>query len=79
MTKEIYPLTIIADRYSGCYSGGEYTAWNLDFYNVPKEIDYDDVACNKFWLDNKTPVGKGNTPQEAIKDLEELLNDKKHK
>jgi len=73
MIKEIYPLTIIADRYNGTYSGGKYTAWNLAHYDIPEDIDNDDENCAWFWADNKIPVGKGNTPQEAIKDLEELL------
>lgn len=33
---EIYPLTIISDRYTGAYSGGEYLAFNLDFDEIPR-------------------------------------------
>lgn len=73
MEKDIYPLTIIKDRYTGCYSGGEYTAWNLDFYEIPADIDDEDVECKLFWDNNTIPVGKGETPEEAIKNLEELL------
>lgn len=32
-TKIPYPLTIIADRYNGTYSGGRFTAWNMDYDN----------------------------------------------
>ena len=71
----IYPLTIIYDRYGGCYSGGEYTAWNLAHYEIPENIDSDDVTCAWFWQDNTIPVGKGNTPEEAIKNLKQLLGD----
>lgn len=74
---ELYPLTIIKDRYNGVYSGGKYTAWNLEPEKIPKRIFYDDVSCYGFWLRNKVPVGKGNTPLEAIKNLEELLGDEK--
>ena len=72
---DIYPLTIVKDRYSGCYSGGEYTAWNLEPEEIPTEIFYDDVSCYGFWLSNKILVGKGDTPQEAIMNLEKLLGD----
>ena len=44
-----YPLTIVHDRYNGCYSGGEFTAWNLYPQDVPEEIDSDDVNCCVFF------------------------------
>lgn len=66
---EIYPLTIVSDRYSGAYSGGNYTVWNLLAENLPPEIDGDDVDCHAFWLGNKIPVGKGRTVSEALADL----------
>lgn len=74
--KDIYPLTIINDRYGGCYSGGEYTAWNLEFDEIPEEINWDDVSCNNFWIDNEIPVGKGATPMDALNNLQEILNKK---
>lgn len=73
---DIYPLTIIRDRYGGTYSGGKYTAWNVKHYEIPKRIDGDDMDCQKAWQDLrnvKYPVGIGETIQEAIKDLERLL------
>lgn len=70
---DIYPLTIVKDRYNGCYSDGKYTAWNLETEEIPTEISYDDVTCCYFWADNEIPVGKGETPMEAIQNLEELL------
>lgn len=47
---DIYPLTIICDRYSGTYSGGEYLAFNLDFDEIPQEVLGDDTTaiCYKF-------------------------------
>lgn len=81
-TYEIYPLTIVLDRYRGVYSGGYFTAWNCDFMEVPEEIDLDDVTCYEIWdeiregrfsLKNNfgkpIKVGVGNTPQEAIENL----------
>jgi len=72
---DVYPLTIIKDRYSGTYSGGEYTAWNLDFDEIPKEINYDDVTCQHFWINNKIFVGKGKNPKEATENLIKLLGE----
>lgn len=71
--QDIYPLTIIADRYTGAYSGGEYLAFNLDFYEIPEDVNGDDCACNDFWGKNKIPVGKGYTIEEALANLYILL------
>jgi hypothetical protein len=66
---EIYPLTVVSDRYGGTYSGGNFTAWNLDFDEIPNGINGNDVSCHEFWLDNEIPVGRGSTIHEAIYDL----------
>lgn len=69
----MYPLTIIFDRYTGCYSGGKVTVWNTFPENIPDEIFSDDNTCDYFWLheakDCKFQYGIGNTIQEAIDDL----------
>lgn len=75
MNTEIYPLTVVKDRYTGAYSGGKYTAWNLKFHQIPIEIDSDDSDCVCFWNDNQIPVGIGNTIYEAINNLKEKLNE----
>ena len=73
---DIYPLTIVCDRYSGTYSGGKYTAWNMDFDDVPKAIDADDMNCRSFWHLYKGVVGLGATPNEAVEDLQRKLVNK---
>lgn len=66
-----YPTTIVQDRYTGVYSGGKWTCWPLEFYMVPKEIDGYDTECSMFWDDcDRSVVGFGSTPDEALKDLE---------
>lgn len=70
---EIYPLTIVSDRYTGAYSGGQYTAWNLSATELPDAIDGDDVDCMSFWRNNTIPVGKGRTVGEALANLYVLL------
>lgn len=70
---EIYPLTIINDRYTGTYSGGIFTAWNMDYYEIPTDPDEDDVTCMLFWAKTDIIVGRGETPQEAVDDLKRRL------
>lgn len=67
---DIYPLTICKDRYGGCYSKGEYTAWNLDPSEVPTEsYEAGDVDCWYFWEHNNIPCGLGDSPEEAVCNL----------
>ena len=70
---EIYPLTIINDRYTGTYSGGIFTAWNMDYYEIPTDPDEDDVTCMLFWAKTDIIVGRGDTPQESVDDLTRRL------
>lgn len=69
MEDEIYPLTIVADRYNGAYSDGKYTAWNLLAEDIPEGTEADDVDCHNFWLENEIVCGKGRTVSEALIDL----------
>ncbi len=69
----IYPLTVVADRYGGCYSGGKYLAFNMDFECVPEEINSDDVTVHEFFRDTELIIGKGNTITEAVIDLARKL------
>lgn len=70
---EIYPLTITKDRYCGTYSRGEYLAWKLDIWEVPRDPFEDDVTCMMFWDMNKIPVGRGETPEAAVSDLKKIF------
>jgi hypothetical protein len=66
----LYPLTIVADRYSGAYSGGEYVAFPLDFDEIDPAVNADDVACATFWTEEQTQaVGLGESPEAAFHDL----------
>lgn len=66
----IYPLTVVADRYSGVYSGGAFTAWNKYNDELPSAIFGDDISCMEFWSENdNTLCGKGDTVDSAIADL----------
>lgn len=60
-------IEIEDDRYSGCYSGGAFTAWP----GVrPDHIDAGDLTCEEFWRTHANVLhGKGATPQAAFEDL----------
>lgn len=64
-----YPTTIINDRYQGTFSGGEWLAFPMDYYQVPEDIDGGDIECMMFWESYTGCVGKGNTVEEAFSDL----------
>ena len=67
---EIYPLTIVMDRYNGTYSGAQFTAWNRYFDDVPPEIDGSDVPCMHFWSKaDRSTIGFGSDPTAAYNDL----------
>ena len=70
---DIYPLVIIRDRYTGVYSGGYFTAWNMYLEDIPQEIEADDVSCYNFWYSYEGIVGLGKTPNEAIEDLQQKI------
>lgn len=68
----VYPLTIKADRYSGVYSGGAYTAWPCGESDIPDEVFADDVTCAHEWgviKSERQHVGVGCTPSVALVDL----------
>lgn len=73
--KDIYPLTVVEDRYGGCYSKGIYLAFNLEAWDVPEDVNGSDVDCACFWDDDakEYAIGKGNTAQEAIDDFARKL------
>ena len=53
MEFNIYPVTILTDRYGGTYSGGRWLAFDLPPEEIPFEVDADDVTCYKFWKHEK--------------------------
>lgn len=82
-----YPFTLIMDRYNGAYSGGRFLATNQFFDQIDTSIGGSDPEEMIFWGDfkqgepigfmrDKMYIGKGNTPQEAIDDLLNLINPK---
>lgn len=69
----IYPVTIMKSRYGGSYSGGRWIAFNLDI--IPSDAYGEDIPCSEFF-NNYKDYGKGETPDEAYKDLQKILKKK---
>lgn len=66
-----YPLTISRDRYHGVYSGGLWLAFPRHLDEIPHGPWYSDTECMDFWDHYAQPVGKGNTPEDAIWQLKQ--------
>ena len=64
-----YPVTIVVDRYYGCYSGANWLAFPLYTEEIPDEVGGGDIEEMCFWDNYGGPVGKGVTPDEAYEDL----------
>ena len=69
MINNIYPLTVIYDRYNSSYSGGKYVVFNLESLDIPKKIFGDDNVAIKFWKHCKIIVGVEGNPDNTIKNL----------
>lgn len=73
---EVYPCTIVNDRYSGAYSGALWLAFACDPDAIPKAIGASDPEESNFWETHdqlKEPIGKGATPDEALAHLLEVI------
>lgn len=73
----IYPLTIFHTRYNGGYEGGLYVALNVRFENVRTSLTGDDAECMEAFaiLEEEMPIGRGDTPNEALNDLLRRMNE----
>jgi len=70
--ENLYPLTIITDRYHGTYSGGEYLAFPLLHTQIPAAVCGNDSECLSYWQTEDRLdylIGKGNSPSNAIHNL----------
>lgn len=68
-----YPVTIVADRYSGLYSRGKWLAFPCEPQDIPAEVFGEDSECADFWATYDKPVGKGNFPDDAFDELEFVM------
>ena len=79
---DLYPVTIMVDRYGGCYSKAKYLAFHCEPECIPEDAAHGggDVECMVFWDQEVkdgvyesdggyTLIGRGQTPDEALMDL----------
>lgn len=81
------PVTIVKDPNNGTYSHGKYLAFPLSPEDIPQAATLkinenpswpfegmdDATTVRSFWKYYDEPCGKGDTPDEALKDLEKKL------
>lgn len=73
----IWPVTIVKARYQGSYEGGLWLAFDCQYWQVPEAVYGDDISCSTFFDEynksnrkkNPLKIGRGETPEEALKDL----------
>jgi len=70
-----WPVTVINDRYRGCYSGGRWVAFPLTPSEIPEEVMGEDIECSEFWEQNEEPVGKGRWAEDAVDELEYIIGE----
>ena len=75
----LFPIAVIQDRYSGCYSGGTWLA--IAVADHPENGAYRVVRCLEdgphgddgdaqiFWADPPSWVASGETPDKAVERL----------
>lgn len=65
---DIYPITVIRSRYRGTYEGAEWVAFNEHAQSIT-DAEADDVTCGSFFSCYSKPIGRGQTPTEAVTNL----------
>lgn len=67
MNTDLWPITIHQTRYQGAYEGGSWVA--ASGADLPPVAFGSDVPCSLWW-ENRPAIGRGQTPDEALADLE---------
>jgi len=79
----LYPVTVFTSRYGGTYEGAPWIAVQLHVdphiggRQDEQSLDGcqgDDVDCLMWYENVLIPIGRGDTPDEAVKDLARQLN-----
>lgn len=71
--QDIYPITIVQDRYGGTYSGAAFICFGCEYYEIPQEVNGDDIEAMTFWNHTDWVIGKGATPDDALRDFAEKV------
>lgn len=68
----LYPVTIFRARYGGSYEGSDWVALWADLEDFPDDAAGSDVECVAWYANadkHGAPLGRGASPDEALKDL----------
>lgn len=71
--KNKYPITVVADRYGGLYTEGEWLAFPLRPEDVPRQSNGSDIAQLDFLESYHEPYGIGPTPDVAVNQLTQSI------
>jgi hypothetical protein len=63
-------ITIVRARYGGTYEPGKWLAFGCWPAAMPDEWNADDVTCMHFFRERRHEIGGGDTPDEALADLQ---------
>ncbi len=79
--RDLHPITVVQDRYSGAYAGGEWPAiarsdkLENGAYRIVRCGENgpygDDSEAGLFWSDPPAWIASGHLPDKAIKNLRE--------
>lgn len=73
--RQVWPVVIVSSRYGGVYEDALWVAFNT--WNVPDGVLGDDLTCASFFAGGYDGIiGKGNTPDYAVKDLEKQFRER---
>lgn len=72
---DIWPLVIIKARYGGVYEGAKFVAFMADPATVDDAYG-GDLECEEFFLAWTLPIGRGETPDEAVSSLWASIQEK---
>src|SRR5205085_8860221 len=68
---DLFPIVVVEDRYSGTYSGGNWTAAPRGLDLLDSDAMADDTSAAVFWARHEVTSldGGGATPDAAVEDL----------
>ena len=72
---DLYPVTLVKDRYHGTYSGGKWIAFNRVPWDIPEAVLGSDVPCATYFNQADGQFAVGSTMEEALKNLYQIVKE----
>jgi hypothetical protein len=80
MRRRLWPVTVVPARYGGCYEGASWVAFPCRYHDIPINPYDDDISAMEWWgSSNADMVGRGESPAEALDDLDRRCTYKQHR